>query len=261
MEDRKLEEISHANMRHGEGFEADANFKQVTANSKYYSIARKSSDCIKKWFQKNCPGKKVLDYCCSIGGVGLEMYEYGAADVTGIDISDVSIERAKKRVAPQLLDKKIRFLVMDAENTKFEDNTFDVIQESGALHHLDLERAYAELARILKPTGACLCHETMGHNMLIHLYRKLTPQVRTKWETEHILTKRSIEGARKYFNKVEILGNFHLVSICAVPFRGVPWLFNFFLSIFELADDLLLRLPFIKWQAWQAVFILSEPKK
>ena len=89
----------------------------------------------------------------------------------------------------------------------------------------------------------------------------MTPLVRTAWETDHILTKKSIEGAKKYFNKVEILGHFHLVSICAVPFRGVPWMFNFFLTIFEWVDDILLRLPFIKWQAWQAVFVLSGPKK
>ena len=133
MEDRKLKEISHANMKQAESFEANVNFNRATANSKYYLIARKSTECIKKWFQHNCPGKKALDYCCSIGGIAIEMYGWGAVDVTGIDISDISIERAKKRVDPRLLDKKNTFfLVMDAENTEFKDNTFDIVHEAGS---------------------------------------------------------------------------------------------------------------------------------
>ena len=91
-------------------------------------------------------------------------------------------------------------------------------------------------------------------------YRRKTPQLRTPWEVEHILGKNEIEYARQYFNKVEILGFFYLFSFIAVPFRNKK-AFGRVLNIFSTVDDIVLRLPFIKWMAWQVVFTLSQPIK
>jgi hypothetical protein len=44
-----------------------------------------------------------------------------------------------------------------------------------------------------------------------------------------------------------------------VPFRNTP-LFNSILSILEKIDGMLLRLPILKWQAWQVIFVFSQPK-
>lgn len=140
------------------------------------------------------------------------------------------------------------------------DNSFDVIYESGVLHHLNLERAYSEISRILKPGGECICIEALGHNPNICRYRKRTPHLRTEWETEHILRKDDIKRSKTFFNKVEILGFFHLATISAVPFRSLPG-FNIILSDLEALDKVLLKLPILKWQAWQVVFELSEPIK
>ena len=42
---------------------------------------------------------------------------------------------------------------MDGENMTFQDNTFDLGVEYGALHHVELDSALSELARVLKPKG------------------------------------------------------------------------------------------------------------
>ena len=34
-----------------------------------------------------------------------------------------------------------------------------------------------ELSRIIKPNGECIFQEPMGHNPIINLYRKLTPNI------------------------------------------------------------------------------------
>ena len=73
------------------------------------------------------------------------------ADAHGIDISPVSIENAKKQAENQGVSDKVTFHVMDAEATTFPDDHFDYAVINGILHHLDLEKAYSELARILKP--------------------------------------------------------------------------------------------------------------
>lgn len=229
------------------------------ANMKYYAVERKSRQAVLDWFSANCKGKKVLDYCCGNGDDSFIIAQKGASEVIGIDLSQVSIDNCNQMAINKGLEGNASFYVMDAEDLKFEANYFDVITEYGVLHHLDIKKAYPELARVLKPDGKCICVETLGHNPIIHYYRKITPHIRTEWEVEHILRKKDIEMAKAYFNKVDVLGFFHLASIAAVPFRNLLG-FRALLSLLETIDSLILKLPFLKWQAWQVVFTLSEPK-
>jgi ubiquinone/menaquinone biosynthesis C-methylase UbiE len=141
----------------------------------------------------------------------------------------------------------------------YPDNTFDVVTEYGALHHVDLPKVYAEIARILKPGGAAICNETLGHNIAIHIYRKMTPQLRTPWEVEHILKKPQIDLARQYFKSVTVR-HYHLATLAAVPFRNTI-IFKPLLSVLEFMDRLLLSVPILRWQSWQAVIVLRDPIK
>jgi len=97
-----------------------------------------------------------------------------------------------------------------------------------------LKTAYAELARILKPGGKLVCTEALRHNPFIHWYRKRTPQLRTKWECEHILGIPEMRASQEYFGSVKIRF-FHLVSLAAVPFRKKP-VFSSWLSLLEGID-------------------------
>ena len=87
----------------------------------------------------------------------------------------------------------------------------------------------------------------------------MPPQLRTEWEAHHILTKEDIMVSAKYFDNVD-MRFFHLLTLAAVPFRNSK-IFNPILSFTESLDDIILKLPFIKWWAWQVIFILSKPKK
>ena len=230
------------------------------ANMKYYSIERRSRRIVLDWYSKNCKGKKVLDYCCGNGDESFIIARNGSAEVMGIDLSEVSIKNCKERALTEGLQEKISFQVMDAEALNFTDNYFDIVTEYGALHHLNLRKAYSEMARILNPHGKCICTEAFGHNPIIHYYRGKTPHLRTEWEIEHILRKKDIEMASNYFNKIYILGFFHLATLPAVPFRNSRF-FMMLLSFLEIVDSVILKLPFLKWQAWHVVFVLSEPRK
>lgn len=237
----------------------DKAVKHYASNEKWYSISRRSRDFSNKWLSDHCKHKKVLDYCCGNGELAALAIDMCAEQVVGIDISDFSIENAKKNAIKGGISDKAVFLVMDAENMNFKDRTFDIIYVSGVLHHLDIRKAYQELGRVLKPDGKIICIEALAHNKIIQMYRRKTPHLRTKWEAEHIMHKRDIDLAYEYFDSVKLLGFFHLISILAVPLRETR-LFPFVLSIFEAADHLLLKLPVIKWQAWQVIFELSLPR-
>jgi ubiquinone/menaquinone biosynthesis C-methylase UbiE len=200
-----------------------------------------------------------LDYCCGNGETALYLAEQGA-ESWGIDISSVSVENAKKAAEDRNLSDRVTFRVMDAECMEFGDGFFDIVVVNGVLHHLELDRAYSELARVLKDDGEIICTEALRHNPIIHFYRKLTPHVRTAWETQHILGKREIGRAKAYFKRVEVARFFHLTTLLAVPFRGSA-AFPVALRMLEAGDRLLLSLPLVKWQAWMAVFTLAEPKR
>lgn len=184
------------------------------------------------------------------------MAEAGA-EVVGIDISEVSIQNAEREALRKGL--QARFVVMDCEQLDFPDSSFDLINVSGVLHHLDLSKAFPELARVLKPTGSIICVEALAHNPVFQTYRRLTPHLRTEFETEHILRRRDVFKARKFFNRVE-LRFFHLASLVAVPFRKSR-IFEPLLSALEVVDNGLLRMPVIRWWAWQIAFLLSGPRR
>lgn len=229
------------------------------SNKKFYSISRLNEGHVQAWLLQRCAGKTVLDYCCGNGQQALWLADHGAV-AHGFDISPVSVENARRESQRRGLSSKVTFQVMDAEATGFADSFFDLIVINGVLHHLDLDRAYRELARILKPNGLIIATEALRHNLLIHWYRKLTPHLRSAWETEHILGKEEIFSASRYFEEVHVERFFHLATLGAVPFRNSP-LFIPMLNALQAIDTALLRLPWFKWQSWMAVFVLGQPIK
>lgn len=257
--DRKQQEADFHNIREQDRLHLDTeDYQKKYSNKKYYTIVRKSREFTSRWLADHCKGKVALDYCCGLGQVSIEMAEKGAF-VHGIDISEDSINSARERAAEAGFADRSSFQVMDAENMVFEDDFFDVIVCSGVLHHLDLPNAYKELSRVLKPGGKILCGEPLGYNPIIALYRKRTPHLRTEWEAEHTLMMDDITKLPRQFGfepvKVHL---FHLFSIAAVVLRRTPF-FSPVLSIFELIDAVVLKIPFVNLLAWQVFFELSLP--
>ncbi|MBI4282128.1 MAG: class I SAM-dependent methyltransferase [Chloroflexi bacterium] len=228
------------------------------SNLKFYSIERKSRAYVEKWIRARCEGKKILDYGCGNGEDALFAAENGATAV-GIDISEVSIANCQRSATERGLSTRTSFQVMDAEHLEFEDNSFDLVVVYGVLHHLDFAAAMGEISRVLKPNGQAICTEALAHNPLIHAYRKRTLELRTPWEVDHIMRRKNIQMASRWFEGVNTRF-YHLATIAAVPFRRVPG-FSLLLSALEGTDALLLRLPWLRWQAWQVVFELSKPRK
>lgn len=88
--------------------------------------------------------KRILDMGCGTGVNTYDFYEKSKKTV-GIDISPWAIKKAKKNF------KMIPFHVMDAEKTKFKDNYFDIIINSGIIQYVEnSEPNVNEMHRILK---------------------------------------------------------------------------------------------------------------
>ena len=259
MERRKIEEMSFHDQRERDRLAlSDAEFRRKYSNKKWYSVTERSTLFLEQWLQTHTSGKTVLDYCCGLGGTSLRLARYGAT-VHAIDISPESVETARKKLDEEGLADRGTFQVMDAEQTTFPDNTFDVIVCLGVLHHLDVSRAFPELRRILKPDGQVFAGEALGYNPIIAAYRQLTPHLRTGWEKDHILTNKELRVARESFKSIDVT-YFHLFSILAVPFRATP-MFTKVLRVLNWVDSWVLRIPGVRLMAWQMIFVLSQPKK
>lgn len=257
MEERQREEtLFHNEVRDMALKEDSETYEYFWSNRKFYSITRRSHEFSMAWLTERGRGKRILDYCCGNGGTSISLAKQGF-EVVGIDISDVSVENCRQSASEEGVTDLATFYVMDAEDTEFDDDSFGLIVCSGVLHHLDLNRAFPELTRVLRPDGEIICIEPLDCNPFIQLYRKRTPHLRTKWEAEHILTLKDLDLAQQFFGHVDVRF-FHLATLGAVPFRNTPW-FDTILGWLEAVDRVILSLPGIQLQAWQMIFTLSQP--
>lgn len=281
LEDRKLKEIEHSRKRREvlQGFERIADthaaaqvedleslvkdkekFDYHFSNMKFYAVTAASEAYKHSWLEKHCKSRdtKILDFACGNGENGVYAATCGA-DCTGIDISPEGVDNANKNAKKFKVDDHCRFVVMDGEKMTFPDNTFDLGVEYGALHHVDLDVALKELARVLKPGAKMMCVEALRHNPLIHWYRRRTPHLRTEWEVDHILGVESLDLMRKHFGKVNVR-YFHLSALGLVPLRKT-FLFPMLLPLFNAIDRVLLSTQFIGKYGWIMAVELSDPKK
>lgn len=221
---------------------------------KFYAITLNSRAYYRDLILGNVVGKRVLEYGCGTGSSAFEIAELGGY-AAGIDISPVAIDIAHRIAEERGLSENTEFHVMNAEALEFPDGSFDVICGTGILHHLDLERSFAEIKRVLRPNGVAIFTEPLGHNPLINWYRNRTPDLRT--EDEHPLMADDISLARRYFSSVETK-RFHLLSLGAVPFRSTP-LFKPVLGMTELLDRVLVGnvSPLRDW-AWVVVLQMKK---
>lgn len=97
------------------------------------------------------PGEKVLDIACGSGTAAL-VAARRYCEVTGIDYVPELIERARNRAEASGL--KADFLIEDAQNLPFPDNSFDVVLSVyGVQFAPDQEKAAREMLRVCKPGG------------------------------------------------------------------------------------------------------------
>jgi SAM-dependent methyltransferase len=218
-----------------------------------YAIVGASHGYFTRRIKSDAPGKRLLELGCGLGDNVLDFARCGGR-VTGIDLSHVAVENARARAAE--LGIEAAFEAMDAEATTFADRSFDIVCGGAILHHLDTERAYREIARLLAPGGYALFLEPLGYNPLINIYRRLTPSLRTP--DEHPFVARDLELAKRYFSVVGVT-YYYLTTLLTLPIARTR-IGKGAVALANAVDRLLFRLvPVLRKQAWFIVLELREP--
>ena len=196
--------------------------------------------------------REVLDYGCGIGPHIERVIQFNPKRITGIDISEVSISKAKEKFKD--FNSKVELLVDNCEETKFDDNKFDLVYGLGILHHLQTSKCINEISRILKPGGMFLFIEPLGTNPLINLYRILTPNSRSK--DEHPLVSKDFEIIKSKFNIIK-LKYYGFLTLIFLPFYSLSSnskIFNFLVKF----DQFLFRIKLFRFFAWST--LIKEKK-
>jgi ubiquinone/menaquinone biosynthesis C-methylase UbiE len=196
-------------------------------------------------------GRCVLEYGCGDEIMAFDL-AHTARQVTGIDISEVAIQQAE-RIAVQKNLPNVNFHVDNAEDMRLADQSVDVVIGSGIIHHLDIPKAIQELHRVLRPGGAAIFAEPLGHNPAVNWYRNRTPELRTP--DEHPLLARDLREMAKAFSSSRVQ-YFGLIApaLGLLSRRANPraWSTR---AVWAL-DRALCKIPFVNRYAWFCYFEL-----
>jgi SAM-dependent methyltransferase len=255
----RLDERKRAEAKFHDDYRTNHQDEQKNApNHRFYEAASPVNAYVDAWIRKHSEIGigTFLDYACGDGTRTLKATRAGAKLALGIDISETSIRNSIESAAAAGLTDRTRFLQRDCEDTGLPSGAFSSALCSAMLHHVDLSRAFPELARVMCSGGRILCVEAFSGNPVIQLYRDRTPALRTEWEKNHILGLREVEHAKRWF-EVENIRFFLMVAPLAtlVPpgsLRGA------FLRFGHAIDRVATRVPLLQRLSWQFAFELVK---
>ncbi|MCB1082163.1 MAG: class I SAM-dependent methyltransferase [Chlamydiia bacterium] len=104
---------------------------------------------------QSAKGKKVLEIGCGLGVCSINFAKAGAS-VTAVDLSQKSIDIAKKNATAVGVDDKIQFFQGNAESLSemIPQEKYDIIFSFGVIHHSPHpEKIIQEAKKFLKPNG------------------------------------------------------------------------------------------------------------
>jgi SAM-dependent methyltransferase len=158
-------------------------------------------------------GRRVLNVGC---GEGLDAVILAAlgAKVIGLDISDAAVAVTKARAYANGVTDRLTALVADATALPVSSGSIDVILAAAVMHHVDIRRAAAELARVLRPGGVAVFVEPLAGPPLVQLVKRMLPMRRAPdiSEDERPLTRDDVALISSTIGSVEATRLFGLTT-------------------------------------------------
>ena len=126
-----------------------------------------------EWLKKRRPGfapERILDMGCTVGQNTLPFVDaFPDAEVFAIDVAAPCLRYAHAR--SEALARKVHYSQQDAEHTRFEDESFDLIVSNLLFHETSrtgVQNIFRECHRLLKPGGIML-HNDIGRSAQMDL--------------------------------------------------------------------------------------------
>jgi len=197
-------------------------------------------------------GREVLDYGCGLGKWSIHLAQLGAK-VSGFDISEAGIQRARDRAAFNGLE--VRFDVADASSLPYESESFDRVFGSGIVHHvIKYERTALELHRVMRPGAIAIFNEpAFGQNPAINLGRRFT--MRGKDDAgDVLLTEQAIREWANSFAEASLEGHslFYSVKKLLPTRKRLLW------KLHQLDENLFRLAPRLRRYGCECLIVLRK---
>ena len=136
-----------------------------------------------------------LDIGCGGGANVKKLLEKSPhGKVTGIDYSEISVEKSQKINKAEISNKRCKILQGNVMELPFENETFDVITAFETIYFWpDISGAFKQVYRVLKNTGTfMICNESNGENPKEEKWTKMIQGMKI-YNSEQV--KKSLEDA------------------------------------------------------------------
>lgn len=132
----------------------------------------------------------VLDVGCGNGNNSFFINQESGAKVTGIDLSDVRIDNAKKILAKSnsKIKKNLQFFQSSATKLNFKDSSFSDVWSQSTIYHVhQKEKALREIFRVLKKGGIFIFEDLIKPNKKVGKDAEKFVYERLFFDTEYSL--------------------------------------------------------------------------
>lgn len=117
-------------------------------------------------------GKRVLEIGCGTGTLTESLVATGA-ELVATDIFEDFLKVVEGKIGQ---NKNVSFRIVDAETLDgFVDESFDAVVGLSILHHLDIDKTFAAIKRVLKPGGKLAFAEPNMMNPQIVVQKNIPP--------------------------------------------------------------------------------------
>ena len=215
-------------------------------------------------------GKHVLDIGCGAGQHSVLLAKRGAI-VTGIDLSTVGIEHARKMAEANNVADRCTFSVNEFSDSHFPDEHFDIIYMHEVYHHavkyLGIKQ---EVDRIAKPGAKILLAETIKGGPLLNAGRQLMKQIRYIQDPQqkiHDLNEGGETISLKHYqefaegfshHEIHLMSYFYMIKLVLVNHTN-RFSVRAILQMAKYMDDVMLTvLPFLRNHCAEAVLYIEK---
>ena len=148
--------------------------------------------------------KSILDVATGTGDLAIELSTIKPEKIYGVDIAVEMLEIGKDKIAKKSLSEIITLEEGDAENLRFDDNTFDAATVAFGVRNFEtLQKGLKEIRRVLKPGGTFIVLEfskpkTFPTKQLYNFYFKyilpLMGKIVSKSSSAYTYLPESVQG-------------------------------------------------------------------
>ena len=148
-------------------------WNQEFASGRWDSIERTPGDLVYSYVEKYCRGGSILDLGCGSGNTGCELNVNSYEKYTGIDISDIALEKARLRSESCQRSGKNRYAQADIA-AYVPDMKYDVILFRESIYYIPRRQIRGTLerySRFLNENGVLIIrwHDEMVAQELLKL--------------------------------------------------------------------------------------------